>query len=69
MGGQFQDQWQLDQYLEYWLSPRGSQYVHGFYSDEYNQESIQIEYSAPEREIIINIDPEGEKSTTVIVKW
>ena len=34
MEGEFQDQGQLDQDLEEWLSPRGSQYVHGFFSEE-----------------------------------
>ena len=48
MEGEFQDQGQLDQYLEEWLSPRGSQYVHGFFSEEEKQESIRIEDSAPE---------------------
>ena len=48
MEGEFQDQGELDQYLEEWLSPRGSQSVHGFFSEEENQESIWMEYSAPE---------------------
>ena len=42
MEGEFQDQGQLDQALEQWLSPRGTQYVHGFFSDEDKQESTQI---------------------------
>ena len=46
MEGEFQDQGRLDQELEEWLSPRGSQYVHGFFSGEEKQESIQIEDSA-----------------------
>ena len=48
MEGGFQYQGQLDQDLEEWLSPRGSQSVHGFFSEEEKQESIRIEDSAPE---------------------
>ena len=59
MEGEFQDQGQLDQELEEWLSPRGSQSVHGFFSKEETQQSIQTEDSAPE----------GETATMVIVKW
>ena len=44
---EFQDQGQLDQDLEECLSPRGSQYVQGLFSEEEKQESILIEYSAP----------------------
>ena len=58
MEGEFQDQGQLDQYLEEWLSPRGSQSVHGFFSEEEKQESIRMEDSAPEGAMIINKDPE-----------
>ena len=47
MEGEFQYQGQLDQDLEDWLSPRGSQSVHGFFSEEEKQESIRIEDSAP----------------------
>ena len=43
MEGEFQYQGQLDQYLEEWFSPRGSQSVHGFFSEKEKQESIQIE--------------------------
>ena len=68
MEGEFQDQGQLDQYLEEWLSPRGSQSVHGFFSEEYNQESIQIEDSAPKGARISNQAPEGETSTMVVFK-
>ena len=46
MVGEFQDQGQLDQDLEEWLSPRGSQSVHGFFSEEEKQESIRMEDSA-----------------------
>ena len=48
MEGEFQDQGQLDQDLEEWLSPRRSQSVYGFFSEEEKQEYIQTEYSAPE---------------------
>ena len=37
MEGEFQDQGQLDQDLEKCLSPRGSQSVHGFFSEEEKQ--------------------------------
>ena len=47
MEDEFQDQGQLDQDLEEWLSPRGSQSVHGFFSEEEKQESIQTEDLAP----------------------
>ena len=57
MEGEFQDQGQLDQDLEEWLSPRGSQFVHGFFSEEEKQESIQIEDSDPEVARISNQDP------------
>ena len=36
MEGEFQNQEQLDQYLEERLTPKGSQYVHGFLSEEEN---------------------------------
>ena len=32
MESDFKDQGQIDQDLEEWLSPRGSQSVHGFFS-------------------------------------
>ena len=60
MEGEFQDQGQLDQYLEEWLSPRGSKSVHGFFSEEENQESIRMEDSAPEGAMISNKTPEEE---------
>ena len=69
MGGEFQDQGELDQDLEEWVSPRGSQYVHGFFSEEEKQESTQIEDSAPEVEIISNQAPEGGTSTIIVIKW
>ena len=69
MEGEFQDQGELDQDLEEWVSPRGSQYVHGFFSEEEKQESTQIEDSAPEGEIISNQAPEGGTSTIIVIKW
>ena len=69
MEGEFQDQGQLDQDLEEWLSPRGCQSVHSFFSEEEKQKSIRMEYLAPEGEIMSNKAPEGETSTMVLVKW
>ena len=57
MEGEFQDQGQLDQELEDWLSPRGSQSLHGLFSEEEKKESIQTEDSAPEGAIISNQAP------------
>ena len=57
MEGEFQDQGQLDQDLEEWLSPRGSQSVHGFFSEEEKQKSIQKEDLAPEGAMISNQVP------------
>ena len=54
MEGEFQYQGELDQDLEDWLSPRGSQSVHGFFSEYEKQESIRIEDSTTEGSIIIN---------------
>ena len=68
MEGEFQDQGQLDQELEEWLSPRGSQYVHGFFSEEERQESTRMEDSAPEGARISKQAPEGGTSTMVVVK-
>ena len=48
---------------------KGSQSVHGFFSEEEKQESIQTEDSAPEGARIRNQAPEGKKSTMVVVKW
>ena len=69
MEGELQYQGQIDQYLEEWLSTRGSQPDRGFFSEEEKQESIRIEYSAPEGAIISNQAPEGEKYNMVVVKW
>ena len=51
------------------MSPRGSQSVHGFFSEEEKQESIQAEDSAPEGAIISNQAPEVEIFTMVVLKW
>ena len=69
MEGEFQEHGQLDQDLEECLNPRGIQYVHVFFSEEYNQESIQIEYSDPEEVIISNQALEGGTTTMVVIKW
>ena len=69
MEGEFQDQGQIDQELEEWLSPKGSQSIHGFFSEEEKHESIQTEDSAPEEARISNQDTEGETSTMVVIKW
>ena len=68
MEGEFQDQGQLVQDLEEWLSPKGSQSVHGFFSEEENQESIQIEDLSPEGGIISNQSPQGAISNMVVIK-
>ena len=59
MEGEFRDEGQLYQYLEEWFSPIGSQSVHGFFSEEENQESIRTEDSAPKGSRMSNQDPEG----------
>ena len=59
MEGEFQDQGQLDQESEEWLSPRGSQSVHGFFSEEEKQQYIQTEDSAPEGARVSNQATEG----------
>ena len=69
MEGEFQDQGQIDQDLEKWLSPRGSLSVHGFFSEEEKQYSIRMEDSASEGAIMSNQAPEGGTSTMVVVKW
>ena len=51
------------------MSPRGSQSVHGFFSEEEKQESTQIEYSAPEGSRISNQALEGAIFTMVVIKW
>ena len=51
------------------MSPRGSQYVHGFFSEEEKQESIRIEDLAPEGARISNQAPEGAIFTTLVIKW
>ena len=42
MEGKFQDQGQIDQDLKEWLYPRGSQSVHGFFSEEKKHEFIRM---------------------------
>ena len=69
MEGEFQYQGQLNQDLEEWLSPRGIQSVHGFFSEEDKQESIRMEDLAPEGARMSNHAPEGETSTMLVVKW
>ena len=69
MEGKFQYQGQIHLYLEEWLSPRGNQTYQGLLPEEEKQESIRIEGLDPEGEIISNQAPEGEISTTVVVKW
>ena len=60
MEGEFQDQVQLDQYLEEWLSPRGSKYIHCFFSEEEKQGFIRMEDLAPEGGMISNEAPDKE---------
>ena len=62
MEGEFQDQGQLDQDLEEWLSPRGSQSIQCFLYEEEKQESIGIEDLAPEGARIINKPSEEDIS-------
>ena len=69
MEGEFQNQGQLDQDLDEWLSPSGSKSVHGDYSEDERHESIRMEDLAPEVARIINQAPEGETSTMVVFKW
>ena len=69
MEGEFQDKGKLDQYLEEWLSTRGSQSVNNFLSKEEKQESIPMEDLYPDGAIISNQAPEVEKYTMVIIKW
>ena len=63
-----QDQGQIDQYLEEWLSPRGSQTDRGFFSENDKQESKNIEDFAQEGATIRNQAPEGAISTAVVIK-
>ena len=59
MEGELQDQGQLYQDSEEWLSPRGSQYVHDFFSEEEKQKYIRMEDSDPKRARMSNQAPEG----------
>ena len=69
MEGELQYQGNLEKYLEEWLSPRGSQSVHRFFSEEEKQESTRMEYQDPEGEIMSNQAPEEEKATMLVAKW
>ena len=51
------------------MSPRGSKYVHGFFSEYGKQESIRIEDTDPEGARINNQAPEVAIYTTVVIKW
>ena len=51
------------------MSPRGSRPDHGFFSEEEEKESTQIEGTAPEGATIRNQYPEREISTILVVKW
>ena len=51
------------------MSPRGSQSVQGFFSEEDNQESIRIESLDLEGAIISNHAPEEGTYTMVVIKW
>ena len=68
MEGEFKDQGQLDQDLEEWLSPKGSQYVHGFFSEKEKQGSKQVEDSSTEGEMISNQSPEEETSKMIVIE-
>ena len=57
MEGELQDHGHIYQDLEEWLYPRGSKSVHGFFSEEDNQESTQMVDLAPEGEKISNQAP------------
>ena len=65
---EFQDQGQLDQYLEEWLYPRGSQSNCGIFYEQEKQEYIWIGYLAIKGAIIRHQAPEGGASTLVVVK-
>ena len=67
----FQDQEQLDQDLEYWLTPRESQSTHIFFSEEEKRVSTWLESLYPEVSKTRNSYLEGYVSmwTMVIFKW
>ena len=58
MEGGFQDREQLEQDLEEWLPPRGSQPDCCLFSEDKKNESTQIECLYPEEAIISNQYPE-----------
>ena len=51
------------------MSPRGSQSVRGFFSEEEKQEFMRMEDSVPEGALINNEAPEEEASKMVVIKW
>ena len=51
------------------MSPRGSQSVHGLFSEEEKEESIGIEDSDPEGARIRNQAPEGATFTMVVINF
>ena len=65
--GEFEDQGQIDQDSEEWLSPRGAQPNLGFLYKEDKQESTWIKGSDPEGAIIINRASAGSVYTMVFV--
>ena len=68
MEGELQDQGQLDQDLEEWLSPRGVQPDHSFFSEEQKKWYTHIEGSAPEGATKKKRSPQGEISNMVVLK-
>ena len=69
MEGEFQYRGHLYQYLEEWMSPRGSQTIHGLFYEEAKQESAQMESSAPAGATKTSQNPERAISNMVVVKW
>ena len=69
MEGELQDQGRTDQQLEEWLSPRGGQSVHSFFSEEDKQESTCMKYSDLEEAMISNESPKEESSKIVVIRW
>ena len=65
---ELQDQGQIDQDLEEWLSPIGIQAECGLFSEKQKQESTHIEGASQEGAKISNQDPEGAMSTMVVLK-
>ena len=67
--GELQDQVQLDQDLEEWWYPRGSQYDQSLFYEEEKKESTHIEGLDPEGATIRSKSTEGSISTMSVVKW